>query len=177
MAKDMRIALYPGTFDPVTYGHLDIISRASRIVDRLVVGVARNAGKGPLYSLSERVEMVRDEVGTFAGRNGHGDIDVQPFGNLLIDFARSIEAKLIFRGLRAVSDFEYEFQMAGMNARIAPDVETVFLMASEKQQFVSSRLIKEIVSLGGDVSQFVPAKVLERLTERYYRDDDSSAAD
>ncbi|MCR9256053.1 MAG: pantetheine-phosphate adenylyltransferase [Alphaproteobacteria bacterium] len=177
MTDDKRIALYPGTFDPVTYGHLDIISRASRIVDKLVVGVARNAGKGPLYSLSERVEMVRDEVSELANRNGHGEIEVLPFGNLLIDFARSIDAKLIFRGLRAVSDFEYEFQMAGMNARIAPEVETVFLMASEKQQFVSSRLIKEIVGLGGDVQQFVPPKVLSRLTERYHREEDSSAAD
>lgn len=167
MGTEQRVALYPGTFDPITYGHMDIISRASKIVDRLVVGVARNAGKGPLYSLSERVEMVQDEVTAISGKDGHGVIEVQPFGNLLIDFARSIDARLIFRGLRAVSDFEYEFQMAGMNTRIDNKIETVFLMASEKQQFISSRLIKEIVALGGDVQQFVPPRVLDRLNDRY----------
>lgn len=160
-----RIGLYPGTFDPVTNGHLDVISRAARLVDRLVVGVAINAGKGPLFPLEERVELVRAETDTIAARFGTV-IEVVPFTGLLIEFARQIGARMIVRGLRAVSDFDYEFQMAGMNHRLAPDVETVFLMASETNQFISSRFVKEIATLGGDIASFVPPLTLERTLAR-----------
>ena len=161
-----RVGLYPGTFDPVTNGHLDVISRAARLMDKLYVGVAINTGKGPLFSLEERVEMVQAEINTIADRNG-SVIEVVPFKGLLIHFARELGACMIVRGLRAVSDFDYEFQMAGMNYRMAPDVETVFLMASERHQFIASRLVKEVAMLGGDFSTFVPpaihARVLQKL--------------
>ena len=137
-----RIGLYPGTFDPVTNGHLDVIGRAARLLDRLVVGVAVNTGKGPLFTLEERVELVKAEIERIASKNDM-EIDVLPFDTLLVDFARKVGASMIVRGLRAVSDFDYEFQMAGMNYRMAPDVETVFLMASERHQFIASRLVKE----------------------------------
>ena len=157
--------VYPGTFDPVTNGHLDIIDRAARVLDRLVVGVAMNAGKGPLFPLEERVELVRAETDAIAGRTGTR-IEVVPFEGLLIGFAHQVGANVIIRGLRAVSDFDYEFQMAGMNHRLDPGVETVFLMASETHQFISSRFVKEIARLGGDVSTFVPKLTLERTLER-----------
>lgn len=156
-----RVALYPGTFDPVTNGHLDIIGRAARLVDRLVVGVAINIGKGPLFDLEERVALVEAEVAAIAARNGTV-IEVRPFEGLLVQYAREIGAKMIIRGLRAVADFDYEFQMVGMNRRLAPDIETVFLMASETNQFIASRLVKEIARLGGDISGFVPATTLQR---------------
>ena len=160
-----RTGVYPGTFDPVTNGHLDIISRATRVVDRLIVGVAVNAGKDPLFSLEERVAMVENEVAAQA--NGDGSkIEVRPFDILLMHFVEKSGASLIVRGLRAVSDFEYEFQMTGMNARLNPKVETVFLMASDKHQFISSKLVKEIAGLGGDIAQFVSPAVCERLLER-----------
>ena len=160
-----RTGVYPGTFDPVTNGHLDIISRATRVVDRLIVGVAVNAGKDPLFSLEERVAMVENEVAAQA--NGDGSkIEVRPFDILLMHFVEKSRASLIVRGLRAVSDFEYEFQMTGMNARLNPKVETVFLMASDKHQFISSKLVKEIAGLGGDIAQFVSPAVCERLLER-----------
>ncbi|MGE5505359.1 MAG: pantetheine-phosphate adenylyltransferase [Actinomycetota bacterium] len=158
-----RIGLYPGTFDPITNGHLDIITRAVKVVDRLIVAVAVNAGKGPLFDLAERVAMVEAEVAEITG----AAIEVRPFDNLLVDFARSCGARLIVRGLRAVSDFEYEFQMAGMNARLAPDTETLFLMASERCQFISSRFVKEIGRLGGDISQFVSPRVKARLMDKF----------
>jgi len=158
-----RIGVYPGTFDPITNGHFDIIQRAALLVDRLIVGVAVNAGKGPLYTVDERVEMVRAETEGVAG----AAIEVRPFANLLMDFATDIGARVIIRGLRAVSDFEYEFQMAGMNARLNPDVETMFLMASERHQFISSRFIKEIGRLGGDISQFVSPRVADLLAKRF----------
>jgi pantetheine-phosphate adenylyltransferase len=158
-----RIGLYPGTFDPITNGHLDIVSRAVKVVDRLIVAVAVNAGKGPLFDLAERVAMVEAEVAEIRG----AVIEVRPFDNLLVEFARSCGARLIVRGLRAVSDFEYEFQMAGMNARLAPDTETLFLMASERCQFISSRFVKEIGRLGGDISQFVSPRVKARLDEKF----------
>jgi pantetheine-phosphate adenylyltransferase len=161
----LRIAVYPGTFDPVTNGHLDIISRAARLADRLVVAVAVNAGKGPLFSLRERVEMCRTEVGALK-LNGM-KVDVVPFDTLLMDFVTEMGADLIIRGLRAVSDFEYEFQMAGMNTRINPKVETVFLMASENNQFIASRLVKEVASLGGNISTFVPKGVNEQVRRKY----------
>jgi pantetheine-phosphate adenylyltransferase len=160
-----KTGLYPGTFDPVTNGHLDVIGRAARLLDRLVVGVAMNAGKGPLFPLEERAELVRAETAAVAARTGCA-IDVMPFDGLLIAFAKQVGARMIVRGLRAVSDFDYEFQMAGMNHRLAPDVETVFLMASETNQFISSRFVKEIATLGGDVSSFVPALTLERTLAR-----------
>ncbi len=153
--KKLRVGLYPGTFDPVTNGHLDVIARAARLLDKLVVGVAINTGKGPLFTLEERVELVEAEIARIATQNGMV-IEVRPFDTLLIDFARKVGASMIVRGLRAVSDFDYEFQMAGMNYRMAPDVETVFLMASERHQFIASRLVKEVAMLGGDISSFVP---------------------
>ncbi|MGA8758379.1 MAG: pantetheine-phosphate adenylyltransferase [Stellaceae bacterium] len=161
-----RVGIYPGTFDPITNGHSDIIRRAAKLVDRLVIGVARNDGKGPLFATDERVEIVRDEVEHL--ENGDAErIEVRPFDSLLMHFAQSVGAKVIIRGLRAVSDFEYEFQMAGMNARLNPDIETVFLMASDRYQFISSRFVKEIGALGGDVSHFVSPRVATRLLERF----------
>ena len=160
-----HVGVYPGTFDPVTNGHLDIIDRSARILDRLVVGVAMNAGKGPLFPLEERVELVRAETEAVAARSGTR-VEVVPFEGLLIGFAHQVGANVIIRGLRAVSDFDYEFQMAGMNHRLDPRVETVFLMASETHQFISSRFVKEIARLGGDVSTFVPKLTLERTLAR-----------
>ncbi|HVC55762.1 MAG TPA: pantetheine-phosphate adenylyltransferase [Stellaceae bacterium] len=161
-----RIGIYPGTFDPITNGHNDIIRRALHIVDHLVIGVARNDGKGPLFSTDERVEIVRDEV-AHLDNGGAERIEVQPFETLLMSFAQSVGASIILRGLRAVSDFEYEFQMAGMNARLNPTIETVFLMASDRYQFISSRFVKEIGALGGDITHFVSPRVAVRLFERF----------
>ena len=163
-----RIGLYPGTFDPVTNGHIDIIARSARLMHKLVIGVAINTGKGPLFSLEERVELVQAEIQEIASRNGTV-IEVLPFQGLLIDFARKLGACMIVRGLRAVSDFDYEFQMAGMNYRMAPDIETVFLMASERHQFIASRLVKEVAALGGDISSFVPSLTLDRTLKRIGR--------
>jgi len=135
----LRTGIYPGTFDPITNGHTDIIRRAVKIVDRLVIGVARNDGKGPLFATDERVEIVRDEIAHLD--NGDAErIEVRAFDTLLMNFAQSVGARVIIRGLRAVSDFEYEFQMAGMNARLNPEIETVFLMASDRFQFISTPL-------------------------------------
>lgn len=160
-----RTALYPGTFDPVTNGHLDVIGRAARLVDKLVVGVAMNAGKGPLFPLEERAELVRAETDAIAARTGC-NIHVVPFTGLLVHFAREVGAQMIVRGLRAVTDFDYEFQMAGMNARLDPEIETVYLMASERNHFISSRFVKEIAQLGGDIHSFVPPLTLERTLAR-----------
>jgi pantetheine-phosphate adenylyltransferase len=160
--------LYPGTFDPLTNGHLDIMRRAARLLDRLVVGVAVSAVKAPLFSLEERVELVRAETAGVSERTGT-PIEVRPFAGLLMHFAQSIGAKVIVRGLRAVSDFDYEFAMAGMNFRLDPDIETVFLMASERHQFIQSRFVREIAQLGGDISAFVPALTLERALQRLGR--------
>lgn len=155
--------LYPGTFDPITNGHTDIIARATKLVDRLIIAVARNAGKGPLFSADERVELVRAEVADLGDRANGAKVDVMLFDNLLMHFAQTVGARMIIRGLRAVSDFEYEFQMAGMNAKINPGIETVFLMASDRHQFISSRFVKEIGALGGDINHFVSPRVAERL--------------
>jgi pantetheine-phosphate adenylyltransferase len=164
-----RVGLYPGTFDPMTLGHIDIITRAAKIVDRLVIGVAINRDKGPLFSLDERVSMVRDELDAVVDTLDGCEMIVQPFDNLLMHFAMEVKAGIIVRGLRAVSDFEYEFQMVGMNDRLNPEIETVFLMATDKYQFIASRLVKEIARLGGDISEFVSPRVAEQLYERFGR--------
>lgn len=161
----MRIGLYPGTFDPVTLGHTDIIQRAMQLVDRLVVGVAINRDKGPLFTLEERVAMVQAECAAIVAKTG-GEIVVHPFENLLIDCANDVGAKVIIRGLRAVADFEYEFQMVGMNRAMDARVETVFMMADARRQAIASKLVKEIARLGGDVSHFVPAPVNSALMLR-----------
>tara|TARA_R110002072_G_scaffold53360_2_gene140939 strand:- start:1229 stop:1720 length:492 start_codon:yes stop_codon:yes gene_type:complete len=158
-----RTALYPGTFDPLTNGHLDIIGRAVKLVDRLIIGVAINAAKQPLFTLEERVEMVRSQAAQFSE---HAVIEVMPFEGLLMHFAEQVGAQSIVRGLRAVSDFEYEFQMVAMNQQLNDDIETLFLMADPRHQAISSRLVKEIASLGGEVSAFVPAAIKARLKER-----------
>jgi pantetheine-phosphate adenylyltransferase len=163
---DKRVGLYPGTFDPITKGHSDIIHRATRLVDHLVIGVAINRDKGPLFGLDDRMEMLLTEI-------EHMDdlhdckIDVRPFETLLMHFAEEVGAGIIIRGLRAVSDFEYEFQMVGMNDRLNPEIETVFLMASDRYQFIASKLVKEIARLGGPVTEFVSPRVAERLYERF----------
>jgi pantetheine-phosphate adenylyltransferase len=164
MMSEPRIALYPGTFDPITNGHVDIIARAAKLVDRLVIGVALNAGKGPIFPIQERADLVQAETADIAARTGTV-IEVRPFDTLLIAFAKEVGAKMIVRGLRAVSDFDYEFQMAGMNYRLDSGIETVFLMASEHHQFISSRFVKDIAALGGDISSFVPKLTLERTLE------------
>lgn len=160
-----RIAVYPGTFDPITLGHLDIIARAIKLVDKLVIGVATNTAKTPIFSLDERVAMITRETRRIAARESV-DIVAEPFECLLVDFARAQNAGFIVRGLRAVSDFEYEFQMVGMNQRLDPDIETVFLMADPLHQAIASRLVKEIACLGGDVSSFVSPHVARLLKQR-----------
>ncbi|WP_419255735.1 pantetheine-phosphate adenylyltransferase [Caulobacter sp. ErkDOM-YI] len=159
----MRVGLYPGTFDPVTNGHLDIIGRAVKLVDKLVIGVAVNIGKGPLFSLEERVAILEQET---AHLNTLAVIEVRPFNSLLMHFAREVGAQMIVRGLRAVADFEYEFQMTAMNQQLDREIETVFLMADPRHQAIASRLVKEIAALGGDISKFVPAGVGEQLVAK-----------
>jgi len=161
----MRIGLYPGTFDPVTNGHLDIIKRACSLVDKLVIGVAINRDKGPLFSLEERVDMIEAECAALSAQTGC-EIVAHPFENLLIDCAKDVGATIIVRGLRAVADFEYEYQMVGMNRQLDDSIETVFLMAEAEHQAIASKLVKEIARLGGDVSKFVPAAVRQSLVDR-----------
>ena len=160
-----RTGLYPGTFDPITLGHLDIVERAAALVDRLVIGVAVNEGKGPLFSLRERVEMVEAECAPLAAAKGI-EIVAHPFDNLLIQCARDVGAGVIIRGLRAVADFEYEFQMVGMNRRLDDTIETVFLMAEAEHQAIASKLVKEIGRLGGDVAPFVTSRVRNALNAK-----------
>lgn len=160
-----RIGIYAGTFDPITKGHLHIIKRASKLVDHLIVAVANNQKKGPLFSIEERLDMARTDISNLPDK--HCPITVETFETLLISYARAKNATCLFRGLRAVSDFEFEFQMTGMNAKLAPDIETVFLMASDKWQFVSSSFIKEICSLNGDISEFVTPSVETRLLKKF----------
>jgi pantetheine-phosphate adenylyltransferase len=162
--KKQLTGLYPGTFDPVTLGHLDIIKRAVKLVDHLVIGVATNAAKAPMFTLDERVAMVRSEAEKLAA--GHATIAVVPFSSLLVKFAAEVGASVIIRGLRAVSDFEYEFQMVAMNQRLNTEIETVFLMADPRHQAISSRLVKEIALLGGDISPFTPPAVAQALIQR-----------
>lgn len=171
-----RIGVYPGTFDPITNGHTDIILRATKIVDRLVIGVARNIGKGPLFSTEERVEIVTEEIAHLADAATRKRVEVRPFENLLMHFAMEVGASVIVRGLRAVSDFEYEFQMAGMNNRLNSKIETVFLMANDRYQFISSRFVKEIAQLGGDVSHFVSPRVVSHIAKRLGRNGEPKRA-
>ncbi len=161
----MRTGLYPGTFDPVTLGHTDIIRRASSLVDRLIIGVAINRDKGPMFTLEERVEMLNEAIPDITSETGC-EILVHPFENLLIDCARDVNASVIIRGLRAFSDFEYEYQMVAMNRAMNDTIETVFLMAETEYQSIASRLVKEIAGLGGDITHFVPEKVATRLLQR-----------
>lgn len=164
MSKN-RIGLYPGTFDPPTLGHLDIVKRALKLVDRLVIGVGTGTGKNPLFSYEERVEMWQHEAATLT-KDG-GTIDVRPFGDLLqVDFAREVGASIVVRGLRAMSDFEYEFQIVGMNQRLAPDIETVFLMADPRYLSIASKLVKEVAMLGGNVTPFLTPNVADLLVKR-----------
>ncbi|HEV7227357.1 pantetheine-phosphate adenylyltransferase [Brevundimonas sp.] len=160
----MRIGLYPGTFDPITNGHMDIIGRAVKLVDRLVIGVARNDDKGPLFSTDERVAMVGAEVAHLGAA-----VEVRPFDTLLMHFAESLNAAVIVRGLRAVADFEYEFQMTAMNQRLNADIETVFLMADPRHQAVASRLVKEIARLDGAIDSFVSPGVAAAVRARVKR--------
>lgn len=162
----MRVGLYPGTFDPITMGHIDIIRRASLMVDKLVIGVAINRDKGPLFTLEERVQMIEAECAKLSAETGT-EIIAHPFENLLIDCAKDVGAQVIVRGLRAVADFEYEFQMVGMNRALDSSIETVFLMAEAKHQAIASKLVKEIARLGGDVSKFVTPMVNDALKERF----------
>lgn len=169
MSKE-RVGVYPGTFDPITNGHTDIILRATKIVDRLVIGVARNIGKGPLFSTEERVEIVQEEIAHLVDAATRKRVEVKPYDSLTMHFAMQQGASVIVRGLRAVSDFEYEFQMAGMNNRLNPNIETVFLMANDKYQFIASRFVKEIAQLGGDISPFVSPRVARHITARFGRE-------
>ncbi len=161
----MRTGLYPGTFDPLTLGHLDIIKRAASLVDKLVIGVAINRDKSPLFSLEERVTMIEDECAKLS-LQPDTEIVAHPFENLLIDCANDVGASVIIRGLRAVADFEYEYQMVGMNRALDSSVETVFLMAEARHQAIASKLVKEIARLGGDVSRFVSPAVKDALREK-----------
>ncbi|HEY3638306.1 MAG TPA: pantetheine-phosphate adenylyltransferase [Rhizomicrobium sp.] len=160
-----QVGLYPGTFDPLTLGHLDIIQRAVKLVDHLVIGVATNPSKSPMFTLEERVAMVRDETARLGG-SGRATIGVETFDCLLMQYAEQVGATVIVRGLRAVSDFEYEFQMVGMNQRLNPEIETVFLMADPRHQAIASKLVKEIAVLGGNVAPFTTPHVAKLLTER-----------
>lgn len=164
----MRTGLYPGTFDPITLGHVDIIKRACKLVDKLVIGVAINRDKGPLFTLDERVAMVEAECAKMTQMFGT-EIVVHPFENLLINCARDVGAQTIIRGLRAVADFEYEFQMVGMNRKLDDSITTVFLMAEAEHQAIASKLVKEIARLKGDVSPFVTPLVNDALREKYPR--------
>ena len=157
----MRIGLYPGTFDPVTNGHMDIIGRAVKLVDKLVIGVARNDDKGPLFTTDERVEMVRAEVAHLGDR-----VEVKAFSSLLMHFAEDLDASIIVRGLRAVADFEYEFQMTAMNQRLNADIETVFLMADPRHQAIASRLVKEIARLDGAIDSFVSPAIAKAVRDK-----------
>lgn len=153
-------AIYPGTFDPVTRGHIDIVDRARKMFDRVVIGVADSPAKQPFFNLNERLEMLQTVF------SGDDEVTVRPFSGLLIDFARECDATIIVRGLRAISDFEYEVQLAGMNRSLAPEIETVFLTAAQRYAFVSSSLVREIARLDGDVSEFLHPEILQRLTAK-----------
>ena len=169
MSSAPRVGVYPGTFDPLTNGHMDIIRRARRICDRLIVGVATNPGKSPLFTLEERMQMVQAELDDLNGKNDGtvAKTEAVTFDGLLMHFCEEVGADILIRGLRAVSDFDYEFQMAGMNARLNPNVEMVYLMASENQQFIAARLVREISMLGGEIKSFVPPRVAAALNAKH----------
>ena len=159
-----RVAIYPGSFDPVTNGHLDIIQRGASLTDHLIVAVAKNAGKSPLFTIDQRIDLLQGEITAMQDKGKiNSTVTVDTFTGLLIDYAKAQKATMIVRGLRAVTDFEYEFQMTGMNRRMNPDIETVFLMASEKNQFIASSMVKETASLDGDISSFVPESVAKLM--------------
>jgi pantetheine-phosphate adenylyltransferase len=160
-----RVGLYPGTFDPITLGHADIIRRGSKLVDRLIVGVTTNPAKDPMFLPAERLDMVRAEI----GRLGLDNVEVEGFNALLVKWAQKKRATVLIRGLRAVADFEYEFQMAGMNQQLDPGIETVFLMADVSLQPIASRLVKEIALFGGDISRFVSPEVRDLIGDRVER--------
>ena len=158
-----KLAVYPGTFDPFTFGHLDIVRRSSKLFDRIIISVAENNSKSALFNLDERIEIISNVI---SNEKDLDKIEIKGFSGLLVDHVVDMGAVAVLRGLRALSDFEYEFQMAGINARLSNEFETIFLMASENQQFVASRFVKEIHSLGGDVSSFVPKIVMEHLEKK-----------
>ncbi len=166
MEGEVRTGLYPGTFDPITLGHTDIIRRAASLVDRLVIGVAINRDKGPLFPVEERIALVESEVAKIATDTGV-EIEVRAFDNLLVQFAEEVGASVIIRGLRAVADFEYEFQMVGMNRTLSENIEMVFLMAGAQYQPIASKLVKEIARMGGDVTRFVSPEVATALKRRF----------
>jgi pantetheine-phosphate adenylyltransferase len=166
MNKSLHIGVYPGTFDPITFGHFDIIQRATRLVDRLIIGVAMNVGKSPLFSIEERIEMIEGEL-KHHPLAPDVEIIVKPFDSLLVHFAKQEGAQVLIRGLRAVSDFEYEFQMAGTNRKLCPELETVFLVASESYQLTASNLVREIARYKGDTTAFVSPQVAEKLEKRF----------
>ena len=159
----IKIAVYPGTFDPFTFGHLDVVKRSSKLFDKIIVSVAENKNKSALFNLDERIKIISDVI---SNEKDLGKIEIRGFKGLLVDHVIDVGAVAVLRGLRALSDFEYEFQMAGINTRLSSDFETIFLMASENQQFVASRFVKEIHSLGGDVSSFVPKIVMDHLESK-----------
>ncbi|MCO7224468.1 pantetheine-phosphate adenylyltransferase [Pleionea sp. CnH1-48] len=159
----MKIALYPGTFDPMTNGHADLVARAAKIFDKVIVAVAENPGKGPLFSVDERVDMVQRSLTHVSG------VEVCGFSGLLVDFARQHNAQALLRGLRAVSDFEYEFQLANMNRRLHPELESIFLTPGEANSFISSTLVREVARLGGNIDEFVPPYVAEQLHKKFNR--------
>ena len=157
----MRTAIYPGTFDPITFGHIDIITRATGLFDHIIVAPAIDNNKNPLFSIDERIAMVKEEVSKFGDK-----VSVEKFDGLLVNFAKEKKSRILIRGLRAISDFEYEFQMFGMNSKLDPEIQTIFLPASETNQFIASKFVKEVAKLQGKISNFVPPKVAEKLYQK-----------